>query len=36
MCIMAMPTVLLYEFSILAVAWVEKQEAARAAGQTPT
>ena len=30
MCIMAMPTVLLYEFSILAVAWVEKQEAAKA------
>jgi sec-independent protein translocase protein TatC len=36
MCIMAMPTVLLYEFSILAVAWVEKQEAAKAADQSST
>lgn len=31
MVIMALPTVLLYEFSIWAVAWVEKQEAAKAA-----
>jgi sec-independent protein translocase protein TatC len=28
MVIMALPTVLLYEFSILAVAWVEKKQAA--------
>ncbi|WP_072390250.1 twin-arginine translocase subunit TatC [Hyphomicrobium sp. CS1GBMeth3] len=33
MVIMAMPTVLLYELAIMAVAWVEKQEAAKRAEQ---
>ena len=32
MIIMALPTALLYEFSILAVAWVEKRNAAADAG----
>ena len=36
MVIMALPTVLLYEFSIVAVSWVEKQEAAKAANQSST
>jgi sec-independent protein translocase protein TatC len=33
MVIMALPTTLLYELSILAVAWVEKKQAAAEAGR---
>jgi sec-independent protein translocase protein TatC len=34
MVVMALPTVLLYELSIVAVSWVEKKQAAAAAGAT--
>ncbi len=36
MVIMALPTVLLYELSIVAVSWVEKKQAAAAAKASPT
>jgi len=36
MVIMALPTVLLYELSILAVVWIEKQQAAAAAAKAKT